>query len=365
MKAMILAAGLGERMRPLTEGRAKPSLPLLNRPIIIHTLEHLKSHGVNEVVINLHHQPESIRAVVGGGVRLGLKVHFSEETTILGTAGGLKKAEPLLRGSGTFFMVNGDAVSDCDLGAALRKHRETSALATLVLAPPRPGTSYGVVELGERDRIIRIAGAPAGEPDPRAGRYTFTGIHVLEQEIFDAIPDRVRSEINGEIYPALMTAGKAIRGYVHAGLWRELGTPALYIEGTMAVLRAGGDPALAPIRAAEGVYHDRVPIPPDAVIDPPILVGRGTTLGPKCSLVGGVVLGKQARLGKGCALRTTVVWDGARIGDGASLSECIVTSGVFVPPNVSLSNKIILRVEGYQGSRDRLERLGGCWMAGF
>jgi NDP-sugar pyrophosphorylase family protein len=365
MKAMVLAAGLGERMRPLTEGRAKPSLPLLNRPIIIHTLEHLKAHGVTEVVINLHHQPESIRAVLGGGSRLGLKVHYSEEPTILGTAGGLKRAEPLLRGSGTFFMVNSDAVSDCDLGAALKKHRESGTVATLVLAPPRPGTNYGVVELGDQGRIIRIAGAPPGEPDPRSGRYTFTGIHVLEPGIFDAIPDKVKSEINREIYPALITAGRPIKGFVHSGLWRELGTPGLYIEGTMAFLRAGRDAGLAAIRASEGVYLDQVLVPADAVIDPPVLVGRGTTLGPKCSLVGGVVVGKQARLGKGCALRTTIVWDGARIGDGASLSECIVTSGVFVPPGVSLSNRIILRVEGYQGSKEKLERIGGCWMAGF
>jgi mannose-1-phosphate guanylyltransferase len=362
---MVLAAGLGERMRPLTEGRAKPSLPLLNRPIIVHTLEHLKRHGVGEAVINLHHQPESIRAVVGDGSRLGMKVHYSEEPVILGTAGGLKKAEPLLRGGGPLFMVNSDSVSDCDLGATLRKHRESGALATLVLAPHRPGTPYGIVEMGDRDRVQRIAGAPRGESDPRAGRYAFTGVHVLEEAIFDAIPDRARSEINSEVYPALIGSGKAIAGYVHSGFWRELGTPALYVEGTIALLRAGADPALPPLRASEGIYLDGVRLPADAVVDPPLLVGRGATLGPKCSFAGGVVVGRQARLGRGSALRTTVVWDGARIGDGASLSECIVTSGVYVPPGVSLTNKIILRVEGYQGSKDRLERLGGCWMAGF
>ncbi|HEU4401513.1 MAG TPA: nucleotidyltransferase family protein, partial [Candidatus Polarisedimenticolia bacterium] len=241
---MLLAAGLGERMGPLTEGRAKPSLPLLNRPIIAHTLDHLRRHGVDEVVINLHYLPESIRGLVGDGSRIGLKIHYSEEPTILGTAGGLKKAEAFFKGSGSFIMINSDFVSDCDLGAVVKKHRESGALATLVLTPPRPGTGYGIVELGERDRITRIAGKPQGDPDPRAGRYNFTGIHVLEPEILDVIPPKGKSEINSEIYPALISSGKVIKGFIHAGLWRELGTPSLYLEGSLDFLREGRDPAL-------------------------------------------------------------------------------------------------------------------------
>lgn len=363
MKAMLLAAGMGERMRPLTEGRAKPSLPLLNRPMITHTLDHLKRHGVEEVVINLHHQPESIRAVVGDGSRLGLKIHYSEEPTILGTAGGLKKAEAFLKGSGSFFMLNADFVSDCDLSLALKKHRESGALATLVLVPQRAGTDYGVVEMGDRDRIVRIAGNPPGDPDPRAGRYTFTGIHVLEPTIFEEIPSKGKSEINRQVYPRLIAAGTMIKGFIHAGLWRELGTPQLYVEGSIVWLKEGKDPSLEPLRASEGVYLDHMSLRPDVHVEPPILVGRGVSVGTKCSL-GSVVIGKQARIGKGCSLRSTIVWDGARIGDGARLSDCVVTSGVYVPPGVSLSNKIVLRVEGLQGKK-RLERLGSCWVAGF
>ena len=364
MRAMVLAAGLGERMRPLTEGRAKPSLPLLNKPIIVHALEYLKRFNVSDVVINLHHQPESIRGLIGGGSRLGVKVSYSEESVILGTAGGLKKAEPFLRENGPFILMNSDFVSDCDLAAALKKHSESGALATLVLISLQSGPDYGVVEVDERERIIRISGRPEGPPDPHAGRYNFTGIHILEPAIFDEIPAGRKVEINSEIYPRLIAAGKMIRGYVHSGLWRELGTPQLYIDGSIALLRDGRDGFLQNIKVMEGIYLDKVVVPKDALLEPPLLVGRGSLLGPKCSLQGSVV-GKQVRLGKGCALRSTIVWDGARIGDGAHLSECIVTSGVYVPPDVTFSNKIILRVEGYQGKKDRLERLGSCWMTGF
>jgi NDP-sugar pyrophosphorylase family protein len=362
MKAMVLAAGLGERMRPLTEGRAKPTLPLLHRSIIAFTLDHLKRHGVSEVVINLHYQPESIRGIVGDGSRHGLKVHYSEEPVILGTAGGLKKAEPYIRDSGTFLMVNSDSISDCDLVAAIKKHRETRAIATMVLIPPRAGVDYGVVEVNDNDRITRIAGNPQGDPDPRASRYNFSGIHIIEPELFDKIPPQGKSEINRVIYPGLLTAGGAIRAFVHTGFWRELGNPALYLEGSLALLREGKDPSLAALRSSDGVYLDRVSLPRHPVIEPPVVIGRGATIGDKASFQAGVVVGKQATIGKGCSLRSTIVWDGARIGDGSSLSECIVTSGVFVPANVSLSNKIFLRAQDYHGPKDRLERLGSCWM---
>ena len=361
MKAMVLAAGLGERMWPLTEGRAKPSLPLLNRPIIAFALEHLARHGVQEAVINLHFQPESIRGTVGDGRKYGLRVHYSEEPIILGTAGGLKKAEPLLKGSGSFFMVNSDSLSDCDLSAVHNKHRESGALATMVLMPQDPKAGYSTVEMDERDRIVRIAGIPGRDSDPRAGRYFFAGIHLLEPEIFDSIPPG-NSDINKDIYPRLISSGRVIGGYVHTGFWRELGNPSLYLEGALSALRAAKDPSLEPLRAPGGIFLDRVPPPKDVSIEPPVLVGRGATIGPKSALLGGVVIGRQVTIGKGCSLRSTIVWDGARIGEGSRLSECIVTSGVYIPPGVSLTQKIFLRPEGYQGKRQKMERLGQCWM---
>ena len=362
---MILAAGFGERMRPLTEARAKPSLPTLNRPMIVHTLEYLRRHQIREVMINLHHEPESIRGVVGDGSRLGLRVHYSEEPVLLGTAGGPKKVEEFFADQGSFILINSDFITDCDLEAVVKKHREADALATLVLTPPRPDTDYGVVEMGDRERIQRIAGRPQADPDPHAGRYTFTGLHVLEPTVLRDIPAGEKVEINRTVYPRLISEGKTIRGFVHSGLWRELGTPRLYIEGSIAVLRAGRDPSLAPLRVSEGVYLDRASMPRNATLDPPVLLGRGATVGSESQLIGGAVIGRQVRIGKGCMLTQTIVWDGARIGDRARLTDCIVTSGVYVPPDAVLQNKIVLRVEGYQGPKDRLERLGSNWVSSF
>src|SRR5207249_3258824 len=184
--------------------------------LIAHTLEHLARHGVHEAVINLHYQPDSIRGLIGDGRKHGLKVHYSEEPVILGTAGGLKKAETFLKDSGAFFMVNSDSISDCDLTVVLQRHRESGALATIVLMLEDPRADYGIVEMDGRDRIARVASNPPGASDPRTGRYIFTGIHVFEPEIFDFIPAG-RSEINSDIYPKLITADRIIKGHVHNG----------------------------------------------------------------------------------------------------------------------------------------------------
>lgn len=369
MKAMILAAGLGERMRPLTESRAKPSLPVLNRPIIVQTLAYLKSQGVDEAVINLHHHPESIRGLIGDGSRMGVKVQYSEEPTILGTAGGLKKAEAHFRNTGTFLMVNTDFVTDCNLAPAIEEHRKSGAQATMVLTPRAPGAPYGSVELNQDGSVRSIAGLPVpqggGSNGPEVGGdgLIFTGIHIMEPSLLDAIPAGVRFEINRQVYPSLMQQGRTIRGYVHRGLWCEIGTPSLYLEGNMALLEHGGHPSLTGLRHADGIYLDQVRLPNTTEAAPPILIGRGSTLGPHCSLQGGVVIGKQCRIGSGCAIRSSVLWDGARLGDRVLLTDCIVTSGVFIPPMTTLSRRIIFRVDGYSGRKDNLDRVGSSWSA--
>src|SRR6266581_2051913 len=168
-------------------------------------------------------------------------------------------------------MINSDSIGDCDLSAALKKHRESAALATMVLIPQDPKSGYSTVEMDERDRIVRIAGNPSGSSDPGTGRYFFAGIHVLEPDIFAAIPSG-KSEINSDIYPRLITAGRVIKGFVHTGFWKELGNPRLYLEGSLALLRGIKDPGLAAIQVSEGVYLDRVPLPKEVAIEPPALI---------------------------------------------------------------------------------------------
>jgi NDP-sugar pyrophosphorylase family protein len=341
MKAMVLAAGYGERMKPLTWNRAKPVLPLLNRPSILHLLEHLARNGVSQVILNLHYRPDSIRALEPKIKEMGLRVGFSEEAVILGTGGGLKNAEPFLT-DGTLIMVNSDFVTDCPILLALEHHRQTRALATLVLTPYREGTEYGAVEMDEGGRIVRIAGRP-GE-DSGKSRFHFTGIHILEQRIFLELPAGVKSEINREIYPRLIQDGARISGYVHQGFWRELGTPQRYLDGSLDLLARGDSGFLQSSRVREGVFSVT-----------PISELHGTV----------VVLGDGVQLKRRASLTRSILWDDVEIGEESSLNECIIGFGARVPPRTRLHRKIALDAASYGGDLKGLERRDGLLLTSF
>lgn len=361
MKAMVLAAGLGERMKPLTWNRAKPALPLLNRPSMLHLLEHLARNSVTQVAINLHYHPETIRALEPEMSALGLRVSFSEEPTILGTAGGLKKAQEFLV-DGSLIMVNSDFVTDCPLLLAMDFHRETGAMATLVLTPYVEGTEYGAVEMDESGRILRIAGRPGA--DTRKPRYHFTGIHLLDPAIFDEIPGGVKSEINREIYPRLIERGVRISGYVHRGFWRELGTPERYLQGSLDLLKLGDAGYLQKIRTREGVYSATPFQDLRGTAESLFLAGRDLEM-EHDSFAAGVVLGDGVVLRRRSSLIRSILWDGVVVGEEASLDECLVTSGARIPPGTRLRRKILLDEATYAGDRKGLESSGPLLMASF
>ena len=361
MKSMVLAAGLGERMKPLTWNCAKPSLPLLNRPSMLHLLEHLARSGVDQVVINLHYRPETIRALEPEIRSLGLRPFFSEEPSILGTGGGLKKAADLLS-DGTLLMVNSDFVTDCPLLLAMNFHRETGSMATLVLIPYEEGTEYGAVEMDSTGRVLRIAGRPG--PDTGERRYHFTGIHILESSIFKEIPAGVKSEINREVYPRLIERGVRISGFVHTGFWRELGTPQRYLQGSLDLLRLGDAGYLQRIRLREGVYSVTPSPALRGTVESPFLAGRDLEM-EAGSFAAGAVVGDSVVLRRRSSLVKTILWNDVTVGEGSSLDECLVASGVKIPARSRFNRTILLDDSTYGGDRKGLERSGDLLLASF
>jgi NDP-sugar pyrophosphorylase family protein len=189
MKAMILAAGFGTRLWPLTIGRTKPAIPFLNRPLIAFTLDYLKQYGFDEVIINLHHEPESVRAQLGDGSQFGVRIHYSiEEPEILGTSGALDRVREQLA-QDTFIVVNGKIITDIDLQAALQTHRERRALATLVLRSNPSRERFSEIHLTDDHRIEKFGGFPNPQSATRNPQspLMFTGIHILEPQIFEYI----------------------------------------------------------------------------------------------------------------------------------------------------------------------------------
>lgn len=291
MRAMILAAGLGTRLRPLTDQIPKPLAPVVDKPNIVRTIEHLASCGITEIAINLHHLPEAIRAALGDGSHLGVSIAYSHEPKILGTGGGIKQALPLL-GDGTFVVVNGDALFAPDLDAALAAHRRRGALATLVLRRDPQAEEFGAVGLDDGDRIRRLVWA--GDPTTGHRQFMFTGVHVLEPEIAPRLPDD--GCIVRQTYAPLVEHERApIYGVVDESYFCDLGTPQRYLEANLALV-TGRERLTGLVPPAEGVY-----------------LGTDVDLGEGCRVGPAAVIGDRAQLAPGISVERAVVLAGARV----------------------------------------------------
>jgi NDP-sugar pyrophosphorylase family protein len=239
---MILAAGLGTRLRPLTDTTPKPLIDVAGVPLIAYPLALIREAGIGEVIINLHHLGGRIREALGDGGRYGVSITYSEEDPILDTGGAIQKAESFLRGD-TFVVLNSDSVIDLDLARLVSWHRERGAVATMVLREDAEAARYGLIETDQSHRIRRFLGVPKRAPLPLAARM-FAGVHVFEPEVFSYMRPG-RFGINAETYPAMLAAGERLFGFPFSGYWAVLDTH----EGLACGRRelAGGGP-LAPTR---------------------------------------------------------------------------------------------------------------------
>ena len=210
-KAMVLAAGKGTRLRPLTLGTPKVLLPVSGeKPLITYTLSWLKNYGISEVAINLHHMGDKIEEFLGDGSRFGVKVFYSPEETLLGTAGGVKRMEHFF--DGTFVVVYGDVLTDFDLSDMIQFHRERKAMATLaILQVPNPW-DVGVVEINECGRILSFVEKPLRTSE--MGNLGSGGIYILEQDVLSCIPDKGCPDFAYDIFPKLTELDLPVYGYV-------------------------------------------------------------------------------------------------------------------------------------------------------
>ncbi|MFN2530140.1 MAG: sugar phosphate nucleotidyltransferase [Pyrinomonadaceae bacterium] len=237
MRAMILSAGFGTRLWPLTEDRTKPAIPILGKPLVGYVAEYLASHGCREIVVNLHHRPESVRASLGDGSAFGVKLFYIEESEILGTSGALDNARALLD-TDTFVVINGKIITDIDLTAALETHKQHHALATLVLMRNTRRERFSVVET--RDGLITHFGGMPEQSDVTSSPLMFTGIQILDRRIFDYIPHGVFSHSTTDVYPKAVAKGERVVAHVAAGRWRELSTLQRYLDISIEILHEKG-----------------------------------------------------------------------------------------------------------------------------
>jgi len=334
MKAMLLSAGLGLRMRPLTHRVPKPTIPVLGRPIAVEILNKMKCHGVDEAVINLHHLPEEVVRVVGEGGPAGLPdVRYSREEKILGTGGGLGKAAGMLRGDGPILVHNCDFLSDIDLRAVVAEHQASGKLATIVLAPARPG--YSVVDVDHDGTVLSIAGRPPATWGEIAASRLFTGCHIIDEAVLDRIPVGRPSCIVTDLYRELIKEGKLGSSF-HSGFWWEFGTPENYLDGSLNLLDLPLEKRLAV------TTHDAVRQVNGGVA----AMGTGAVLQEGARIEGRAAVGLACLVGRNSEIRDSVIMPEAWIGPGSHLERVIVGPGVEIPADSDFRSALICRKPG-------------------
>jgi NDP-sugar pyrophosphorylase family protein len=278
--ALVLTAGLGTRLRPLTLVRAKPAVPIAGEPLVRHIIRWLRGAGISDLVLNLHHLPETIASVVGDGRDLDVGVRYSwEQPVVLGSAGGPRRALPLL-GGGTFLIVNGDTLTDVDLPRLIAAHEASDALVTFALVPNDQPQKYGGVVLDAGSRVTGFARAGTSA----RGTYHFVGVQVAEPSAFDAVPDHTPMNSIGDAYDQLIARQPgSISGFVTSAAFWDVGTIADYWNTSAAF---GGS---APPR------------------------------------------GRHTRVARTASTGSSILWDDVEVGEHAVLEECIVTDGAIVP----------------------------------
>src|ERR687898_872699 len=227
MKAILLAGGKGTRLRPLTVHTPKPIVPILNRPFLYYQIDLLKQiPEIDEVILSLNYQPRRIEEIVGEGDGLGIRVRYVVEPMPLGTGGAVRYAGDSLTESVVVF--NGDVLTQVDLAAVLRLHRERKAKATIVLTPVENPSAYGLVETESDGRIRRFLEKP--NPDEITCDTINAGIYVLEPDTFDRIPRDVSYSIERAYFPSLIERQETFLAYVDRGYWIDIGTPEKYVQ---------------------------------------------------------------------------------------------------------------------------------------
>jgi len=330
MNAMLLAAGTGQRMLPLTEALPKAAIPVLGRPMAVQILRKLGAAGITDVVVNLHHLPDVVREVIAKHDGPALpRVRYSMEEAIRGTAGALRLAASRLRGSGTIVVTNSDFLTDVDVRAAIEAHRAGGFPATVVLTTWRPG--YAAVEVDRNGRVLSLAGEPEADPALVSGRFLFTGLHCMEEEVLDRIPEGFPSGIVTHVYRDLAREGR-LGSWVHEGFWWEFGSPRLYLDGSLALLRLDG-------RARIAVSEEH-----DAVLDigpARISVGAGARWHDSARIRGHVALGLASRVEKRVGIEDSVVMPEAWVGPDCLLRRCVVGQGIEVPAGFRAENVLL------------------------
>ncbi|MDQ3940063.1 MAG: NDP-sugar synthase [Actinomycetota bacterium] len=323
MRALILAGGLGTRLRPLTNTRPKHLLPIANRPHIEHVFDLLQRHDISEAVLLTSYLADAFEAPIAAAEARGFAVEVTHEAEPLGTAGALKHAEAFVDDE-TFLAFNGDILTDIDLDALIAFHRDRSAVGTIFLTPVEDPSRFGVVPTDERGRVEAFIEKPSAEDAPT--NLINAGIYVLEPSVLDRIPAGDVYSAERQLFPQLVEDDAGLFALALDGYWLDIGTPASLLQANLDTLTgAYAPPGAGAVRADANIVDETAMVADDARLTSACL-GAGVVVSAGASIAESVLL-DRVDIGRGATVERSILGEGARVRPGAVVSERTIADG--------------------------------------
>ncbi len=310
MRGMILAGGLSTRLLPLTSDLPKPLVPVLDRPVVGHVIDYLRTHDVRDLIVNVHYFADAVERYIGDGSKFGVSMSYLREQTLQGSAGAVKQVAD--RFDSTFVVIGCDDVTDIDLGAAFAFHRERGAEATIVLAEASDVSQYGVVVTEPDGRITDFQEKPA--PGTERSNLVNTGIYIFEPSMLARIPAATFYDFGKQVFPELLGSEARFFGMRQRAYWCDIGTPGEY-------RRAHADALAGKVRLSPGE---------GVTIRDGSLFGPGCAVDQSARIEGFACVGAGSQIGAGAIVDSSILWHDVQIGERAHVLGAVLADGVTV-----------------------------------
>jgi mannose-1-phosphate guanylyltransferase len=344
VKAMVLAAGKGTRLFPLTGEIPKPMAPVVDKPVIQHIFELLAGAGVDEVHVNVCYLADAILDFYGEETQVdGMSINFSRERELMGTAGGVKRLAD--RFDETFVVIMGDALTDVDVRELVDFHKNQGSLATIALMRVADTSQYGTVELDSENNIVTFQEKPTLEE--AMSNLANTGIYVLEPEVLEYVPENTFFDFAKDLFPRLLEAGEKFTGYEGDFYWSDIGTLEAYRAAQHDVLTGKVRVRIPGARKGGSLWACRsAQLHPTATVEGGVFVGEDVVIGRGVAIAGDTTVGSGCWIRPTATVKRSVLLPGACVGERAYLEDCIVGPGYYVRPGVLICGGVLVRGAG-------------------
>jgi NDP-sugar pyrophosphorylase family protein len=324
MKAIIIAGGPGTRLRPLTYATAKPIIPMVNRPFLVHQIESLKKHGITQIILNLHYKAEQIEKMLGNGSSMGVKLFYSYEDKPLDTAGAVKNAQEFFD-KDPMIVCNGDILTDLDLTALLNFHKEKKADLTFTLTRVDDPSAYGLIVTNYEGRVSQFLEKPKKE-DAIVDTVN-AGTYVINPDLFDFIPPKSPHSFERQFFPKMLELGKRLYGFVSDSYWMDIGTPQKYFQSRVDILTG------------------KISVNTHGKKQGTVLIDEGVQVAPTAELKGVCVIGKNSKIGNSVKLNNVIIHENVVIEDNVQMTNAILCDRTQIEAESHLPDGLILAAD--------------------